>query len=335
MPLGLGGTPICIPMNYAQIKIWLTLLGEHEVEPGNPGEWCNTHCPLAAWDHERGTDSNPSFGLKNEPGDSRCYCFACGFTGGQTMLLFQLRDRLRGQVHSINFKRAMQLIVEAEEGAEGLAIEEWRDNDRPEPDSVFDEDWLHGFEPAYRNDMVHPYLAERGMPYVTAAAWDLRYMVGEERVCFPVRNWAGDLVGLHGRTVVPGVEPTYRVIKCRDMKNPLAWLGEDKVDTEKPVVFTESVFDLARVHQVYRNVMCPLTASMSKAKIQRVSRCLHIVTYFDDDQAGNVARRKIKQGLHDRPVEHLIPEEQDPGDMTARQVAKQLEGLVDLDPLLL
>lgn len=321
-------------MNYDQIKQWMTYLGEHEVERGE--EWCNTHCPLAPWDHARGTDATPSFGLKQGPGESRCYCFACGFSGGQTMLLFQLRDRLRGQVHSIDIKGAMAMIVKVEEGAEDLALNEWRDGPEIEPDQVFDEDWLDRFEPAYLNGRVHPYLLKRGVPYAVAAAWDIRYMVGEERVCFPIRNWAGDLVGLHGRTVVPGVEPTYRVIKYRGMKNQLAWLGEDKVDTGKPVVFAESVFDLARVYQVYRNVMCPLSAGMSKAKIVRVSRCLEgIVTYFDDDQAGNAARRKIGQTLHDRPLSHVVPAAQDPGDMTPQQVAKQLEGLVDLDPLLL
>ena len=321
-------------MNYDQIKQWMSFLGEHEVQYGD--EWCNTHCPLAAWDHEHGTDSTPSFGLKQGPGESRCYCFACGFAGGQTMLIFQLRDRLRGQVHSIDIKSAMTMIVKVEDGAEDLALVEWKEGLRVEPDRPFDENWLDGFEPAYRNGQVHPYLLKRDVPYAVAAAWDLRYMVGEERVCFPVRNWAGELVGLHGRAVLDIVEPTYRVIKYRSMKNPLAWLGEDKVDTGKPVVFAESVFDLARVYQVYRNVMCPLSAGMSKAKIVRVSRCLEgIVTYFDDDQAGNVARRKVGQILHDRPLTHLIPEGQDPGEMTPQRVAKQLEGLVDLDPVLL
>ncbi len=312
----------------------MVLLGEHEVERGE--EWHNTHCPLAAWDHQRGTDRNPSFGLKDGPGESRCYCFSCQFSGGQTMLLFQLRDRLRGQVHSIDIKGAMQMIVEVEEGAEDLAIDEWKTGPKVEPDRAFDEDWLDRLEPAYRNGMVHPYLEGRGVPYSVAAAWDLRYMVGEERVCFPVRNWVGDLVGLHGRAVLPGADLPYRVIKYRGMKNLQAWLGEDKVDVGKPVVFAESVFDLARVYQVYRNVMCPLSASLGQVKILRVSRCLEgIVTYFDADQAGDIARRKIGQVLHDRPLTHVVPSGQDPGEMSPQQVAKQLEGLVDLDPLLL
>lgn len=319
-------------MNLEQIKTWLGLLGEHQVEVS--GKWANSHCPLAAWRHQDGSDRKPSFGVSIEPGESKVWCFSCSFGGRQTRLLLELSRLLKGEVHTLNLRGAMELIVAVEEGDEDRVLD--LEDDEKVEDFVFSEEWLSRFPPAYAEGGVHWYLEERRMPFEVARFLDLRYMHSEDRVCFPIRNWDGDLVGLHGRAVVDEADLRYRVIKYRDKKNHLAWLGEGWVDVDRPVVFTESVFDLARVYQVYRNVMCPLTASMSVRKISRASPCNSIVTLFDPDQAGRTAARRLRSvlGKHCDVIEVRLGD-RDPGDMTVYEVAKILDAEVDLDPLLL
>lgn len=319
-------------MDIDQIRRWLAFLGETHLEVS--ADWVNTHCPLASWTHDSGTDRKPSFGVQVGPGESKIYCFTCGEGRGlQTDLLLRLASYLKGEVHSLDLRQAMDMITEVEEG--GSLELHFEEEEEDEADLVFPEEWLRQFEPAYMNGMVHPYLETRSVPYSVAAALDLRYMVGEDRICFPVRNFDGQLVGLHGRAVAPSTRPPYRVIKCNGKKNMRAWLGEDWLDQHRRVVFAESVFDLARVYQVYRNVICPLSATMSRKKVMRVSICMDIVTMFDQGMAGAQARRKVSEVLEGHAVVHVVPAKKDPGDMTPKQVAEQLEGLVDLDEFLL
>lgn len=321
-------------MNVEQIRKWLACLGERTVEVGDT--WANTHCPLAPWNHRGGVDRNPSFGVKIEPGDSQVWCFSCHFGGNQTELLITLSGLLKGEVHTLDIRAAMRMIVDAEEGME--ARELWADEEESGPveDYVFSEEWLDRFPLAYDLGSVHWYLAERGVPFEVAEALDLRYMHSEDRVCFPIRNWDGDLVGLHGRAVISEVSPRYRMIKYKGKKNPRAWLGEAWIDVEKPVVLVESVFDLARVYQVYRNVACPLVSGMSIQKVRRIERCEQLVVMMDPDDAGQHAERSIERELGDECAIRLIKlVDRDPGDMSVGEVAELLDGVVELDKALL
>ncbi len=321
-------------MTSDQAKKWLALLGESQVEES--AQWVNTHCPLAVWTHDSGTDRTPSFGVSVGPGESKVYCFTCTEARGmQTDFLLRLSGYLQGEVHSLDIRGAMRLIMDVLEGREKVELEMPEDT-TPEPDYVFPESFLELFPPAYTAGAVHPYLEERWMPYAVAEALDIRFDVGEGRVVFPIRNFNGDLVGMHGRAVSVDILPRYRVIRYKGHKNMLAWLGEHWINPEKPVVIAESVFDLARVYQVYRNVTCPLSAGMSRAKVQRMSSCfLNVVTMFDQGKAGDDARRKIGNAFESSLIAHVIPAGKDPGDMTPHRVAEQLEGLVDLDEILL
>ncbi len=322
-------------MTTEQIKHWLSLLGEQTADDDVTDSWVNTHCPLAPWRHSRGSDRNPSFGVKVEAGESRVWCFSCHFGGTQTSLLLELSRLLKGELHTLNIRAAMEMIADVEEGNEDRPIS-W-DEDEVQEDFVFPEKWLERFSVAYHEGQVHAYLEERGMPYEIAEALDLRYMHSEDRVCFPIRNWNMELVGLHGRAVLDAVQPRYRMITYKGRKNPIAWLGESWIDTTKPVVLAESVFDLARVYQVYRNVACPLTSSMSTRKVERIDRLDSVVTMFDPDEAGNSARRKVRGILsRNSVVSHVeLFDDRDPGEMSVYEVAEVLAPLVDLDPMLL
>lgn len=322
-------------MDVGQIRAWLSYLGESDVQEG--AEWVKTHCPLAPWNHARGEDRTPSFGLRIEPGESFTHCFACNYSGTQTELLHSLRAAA-GRTHALDILSAMRMIVDVMDGSDHLEVH-WAERREQGELYPFPETWLATFARAFDEGRgwVHPYLVGRGMPLAVAKRLDLRMIMRERRVAFPVREWGGTLVGLHGRGVDAEVQPTYRMITYQGKKNPVVWLGEHLLDTTRPVVLVESVFDLARVLQVYRNAACALTASISGEKIERLRRLEHVVVMFDPDRAGEQARRKLVSALRgDMVVEVVsIENDRDPGDHSAHQMAELLDGIVDLDPVLL
>jgi 5S rRNA maturation endonuclease (ribonuclease M5) len=306
--------------------------------------WVVSSCPLAPFTHQNGTDKHPSFGFRIEPGESFTHCFSCQFHGKQSELVQTLGAYVRGTDHGLDLKGAMAMVLQAEQDAPlsfgdiGDDIETMLDSDRV--DHVFPEWWIDNFDPAYCDGYLHPYLLKRTggpFPYPVVEALDLRFDAYQHRIGFPVRDFKGRLRGFHGRSVKsPPDEPTYRMYTHENMNNPEVWLGEHWVDLDRPVVMVESVFDLARVRQVYDNVVCPLTASLSTQKIKRMA-AVEIVTFFDNDKAGKLAADKIRATLKDSvitKVKYDPHDPKDPGDMTAHRVAELLDDLVTIEFIL-
>lgn len=300
------------------------------------GEWVTVSCPLAAWRHQRGTDRNPSFGVRVEPGCSRVHCFSCNYSGDQVQLLLLLSGLLRGHPHSLDLKAAMRMAADAEDGAEAGDL--WGEGEEAEAgaDVEFPEWWLETFPRAWPCKPAREYLKSRAVPRAVAEALDLRHSSRERRVCFPVRNWEGRLVGLHGRTYEADAVPIYRMFTYQGQKNPMAWLGESWIDPERPVVLAESVFDLARIYQCYRNSACALTASIGARKIARLEACDEIVLVMDADKPGDEAARRIEGQLGGHALVRRVrlPDGSDPGSLSVAHVAEVLADYVDLDEVL-
>lgn len=240
----------------------------------------------------------------------------------------------RGSYHDLDLAGAYRLIRQAVEEAPlslGLEVEEIE-----QAEVIFPESWLKTFAPAWPITPAREYLQQRGVSKTLADELDLRWCALERRVAFPVRDWEGSLRGLHARAIEPDTEPKYRIMKWKDHKNMHVWLGESWADLTKPVVFVESVFDLARVYPLYRNVMAPLSATFSFRKAERVSRVMHAGMLFDADVAGSWARQRLREALPDSVLFDLIvpPPYKDPGDMPPKRLAEVLkEHLVLDDPL--
>ncbi len=315
-------------MDYKRGIAFLSAIGT--VVTDDTVAWLRASCPLAPWRHKKGTDLKPSFGLKlgHKP---RVYCFSCGFKGDPGDLVLELQMRLRRQTHDLNLGEAMRL-VQADIADTPLSLEgEHVPTDKFKP-VVFSEEWLDSFPPVRFNELAVNYLLKRDIPYKVWRKLDLRWHPDEQRVCFPIRDWSGHLRGLHGRSIYD-VDPRYRMLTWHGHLNPNVWLGEDWVSLDKTVVFAESVFDLVRVYQIYRNVMSPLTASVGRKKAHRVSPVLDVITLFDNDEAGTMARAKISKELKDSAIQHLIPPAgaKDAGDMTVAEMSDFLSPYVELD----
>jgi 5S rRNA maturation endonuclease (ribonuclease M5) len=203
-------------------------------------------------------------------------------------------------------------------------------------------DWLReAFEPAYfqkehlvgggkgyTERLVHPYLAGRDMPFEVAEKLDMRFDPFRLRVLFPVFDWRKRLRGLHGRAIgfpCGGEEwernLPYKMYPYEGQTNAHIWLGEHWANADEPLVVAESVFDLARVLEVYPNVISPLTATVSAQKVARLRNASRVITLFDQDKAGERARAKLSGGLPTTKISHIeLPLGTDAGDHTADEI---------------
>lgn len=281
------------------------------------GSWVRGPCPLSPWLHDKGKDSHPSFAIKiNDQGESVFNCFTCKH--GDLLYLLQLLKEFKVERPKYKLKEALVLLEREAAGALALNIKEdiGDKTEEDERDVVWPEEWLDSFVSALFNVHAVEYLYDRGVDTKAAQSLDLRFDSEKGTVCFPIRNWEGELVGLRGRYIEPGDGPKYHMYKYRNAYNRLPWYGEHLLDTEKPVLLVESVFDYASVVRVYPNVLAPLSVGMSKKKVQRIAQALNIVTLFDYGAGGNKARDTIDKYLPDSMIVHKIPETGDPGDMT-------------------
>ena len=324
-------------MNLDTATNFLRCLGLAAPNTGRTG-WVTGACPLQPWRHRDGSGRR-SFGLKLAGG--LCTCFSCQWHGAPFDLLYEMRhlERQRPSGRRRDFKGALALLATESAGpgltpsldARTLDERTWGRRE----DVVFPESWLAEFEPAHaqggvgggtEGGEVHPYLAARRVPYAVARALDLRFDPLRQRLCFPVRDHHGRLRGLHGRTVHEHVALRYLMYTLGGRCSPEVWLGEAWADPERPLVVVESVFDLARVYEVWPNVVCPLTASLGAAKIARLAGARTILPMFDRDAAGRRARDRLLRalpGVRFVPVE-LPYEGCDPADLTAAEVRELL-----------
>lgn len=332
-------------MNLKQIKQWLQCLGA-DTAASVSGEWVQCTCILAPWRHEKGTDSNPSLGIRiSKKAAGQVHCFACDFGGDQMDLLRELKQLVKSEPpgqepHQYDFAGAMKMLVDAEEDAP-LSLGDIGDYEEDvtsihkDEGVMFPESWLNSFPQSYG----HPYLQTRDggpVPFAVAKALDLRYDPYRKRVCFPIRDRKGFLRGFHGRDVTGESPLKYLMYTYHKETNPMVWLGEHWVDFDRPVVIAESVFDLARIYQVYRNVVCPLTASIGPEKIKRMGDAMEVFCIMDEDKAGQRASDKLQKYLPGTvfKVVHLPEGCKDPGAMSVHQVALMLEPHLPLDDVL-
>lgn len=333
-------------MNREQSVIWLKMLGATVSTVQARSTWTTSDCPLGPWKHEGGKSSSEVFGVKVEAGDSFCNCFSCGFHGKQTDLIFEMRRLNKQQFHQkYAFGEALQLIAQAEEGAEleGLnapSLEEMLTAAKKEMHE-FPQWWLDSFAKIAESSWGMAYVTTGRedcdpVPLSVLEALDVRVDTLQRRVCFPVRDFQGRLMGLHGRATVPGDEPRYRMYLQGKHNNPLVWLGESWVDLNKPIVVVEGPFDLASVYRVYRNVVSPLFVNPSVEKLMRMSDAMEWVTFYDHGVGGDTGRRKVENALPNNIVSHARPPKgkKDPGAMTVTQLQEILSPFVKLDTTL-
>jgi len=318
-------------MDTVRIHKLLPLVNSRpDPQQGRQG-WVIASCPFAPWRHSDGVDRHPSFGIKiDKKKKSRYHCFSCGSHGDLDDLVIDLKYELKHKpVEGYNLGAALQLIANETEAVD-LDIPDWDEVDSHDVASetvVFPEWWLESFKPVTMFKEAIEYLKYRHIVDEAIKALDLRYDVTRRRVCFPIRDWDGNLVGLQGRAIDKDNPLRYLAYKYKDHWNKLPWLGEHWIDPDRTVVLVESVFDLAKVYPVYQNVMCGLMAGLGKKKVERLKDIPDIVTLFDYGKGGDAARNAVSKYLKKSVIKHLVPLEieNDPGEMSYSRIQELLQ----------
>lgn len=287
--------------------------------------WVTCRCLFAEWNHDGGVDNHPSSGMSVKAGESKYNCFSCG-EGGTAYEVYKKLKFLYGDEvpQKVNFKKAMG-IIDSDDYDEDLDFPDYEEeiNKAPLLLSPFDESLFHKFPTAY----THPYVVVREISEALAKQIDIRLDFDRCRILFPIRDWDGVLMGIHGRTFLEDVEPRYFSYPCNGKRNPSVWMGEDHTDLDEPIILVEGQFDYAKVRVHYDNVLSGQTTQVSEEKMKRIAGASELITIFDQGVGGEKGRERISDYFSDIPVTHLIPPEPygDLGNMPDAEVYALLE----------
>lgn len=329
-------------MKAKQAAKWLEHLGITNASTTSRTGWVVSSCPLQPWEHTDGKSGTEVFGIRDEPGDSFCSCFACGFHGSQSDLIIEFKQR--NKKHPQGTFALGQALAEIDDEVENQEF----NFDIPDieqvlfgpkaSDHVFPDWWMDGFVPAPQIGWAMEYLktGREGcdpVPDQIIKMLDLRVDTEQKRVCFPVKDFKQRYMGLHGRAIDDNNTPRYRMYTQGGLNNPLIWLGESWVDFDKPILVVEGPFDLASCLRVYRNTVCPLFANPNFDKLKRMMDAMEWVTLLDRGAGGDAGREKISKACKGHVVTHLQPPAgvKDPGGMDVTQLQEVLGTVLKLD----
>lgn len=318
-------------MNLERAKLVLAALGGKTFKEGNP-EWLTTNCPLAGWRHSKGTDSNPSFGLRLDNLPTRVHCFSCHFSGTLEDLVTDMHMH-KALPEGLTYSKALALVEE--DDVAGLLPELKLTAKTTEEELIpFDTGWLNKFVPLHHVPEAMNYMHERGYglleyaPFVAKLYWDPK----RRRVCFPFWYRDGKLYGMRGRAIDKGIEPRYYDYDCNGVRNPTAILGDDLFDPEKPVIVVEGPMDRLKVLPAYRNVVSVLTSMVIQPQVDRLSESHMALVMGDGDKAGHAMfvrfRSMAPKTLAVTKIP--VPDDSDPGSMDLKTIKKTVGTVLGL-----
>jgi len=289
--------------------------------------WVVCSCPLAPWRHGGGKDANPSFAISFGDTLPHCVCLACDYSGTlPDLLLVLIQELTPGTPLRKQAVKIMQGLPTSPTKGPLMPV---KTKTKIIHDPLFPDVWLEQFPRASESAKPLKYLMGRGITNVMADAMDIRYDPKYERIGFPIRDWSGQLRGMQGRVLDDEQKPKYLFYKWDGVScGHQVLLGEATVDTEKPVILVEGVFDFAALFPYTKQVMVLWGSRVTPSRVARLARCLKIYTAFDTDMAGNKAREAIKDTT--LPVTNLmLPETvKDVGELGAEGL-KNLASHVD------
>ncbi|MCK5788772.1 MAG: hypothetical protein KAH32_07225 [Chlamydiia bacterium] len=323
-------------MNRSDIDKVLRFLGTEPCNNQNRNGWRLAPCVYAPWKHKGGIDKNPSFGVvEDDEGISRYNCFSCDSHGDLGDMVIELKHLGATSQDGYDFANAMQLIANEETDAE-LFIPDYDEVKDLTPKTIpYSAEYIESFKSAKFFPKAMEYLHSRSMSFKEIHEFQVRFDVSKQRVCFPIKDFNGNYVGLRGRSIGLSDYPWHQY-NYNNQSNKLVWFGEHGIDLDDPVILCESVFDLIRIKRHYKNVMCSLSCGISKFKAKRISGALDVITFYDYGTGGDVARASLDKYLKHSAIIHLVPtkSEGDPGAMTDAQIRDYLKPHLKLNKLL-
>jgi 5S rRNA maturation endonuclease (ribonuclease M5) len=315
-------------MKPEKIKALMPCIGS-KFKSQRPG-WFSGTCPFR-WRHQDGHGGE--FGISTDPKKKSIYkCLSCGAFGDLTDLLLDIQAGLRKHPE---LRKNFNLLPASQMVADEFADMELKPEDIPDFEAplernevLFPEQWLKSFRPIFTFPDAVQYCRGRGLSTDVLEQLDVRYDPQQRRVCFPFRNFKGELMGLQGRSTDKDPALRYFQYGWHGHRNMHVWLGEQWVNQDLPVVLCEGPFDLAKIFMVYPNVCASFTSGLSRAKVRRLADSDSIITFYDFGSGGDAAREAIDQYMKGTPILHIIPSDED-GDAGAMRPEEIAEALCD------
>jgi DNA primase len=167
---------------------------------------------------------------------------------------------------------------------------------------------------------VPRYILERGIPKEICKEFQLGYDEARKRVVFPVLDEEGNFVGMQGRAVLPGIEPTWYTYPPFQKAKHVYGLNRVRGGQ---VILMEGVIDVLKWTAYGIKGCVSLFGSMpSEVQLSKIARMgLPVWMAWDGDEAGRKADRATVAFLKNRvPLYRIrIPEGKDPDDLTPEQ----------------
>ena len=306
-------------MVYEQIIAFMRCFGQNT--SGNSSKWVRFPCPFAPFYHANGTDEHPSFGIEITLGASRYYCFSCQKRGSLIELVDYLRSLYNEEIKNFNFVEAAAMAMY--DGALFISMDLLDRHTSTEFTTI---PWPDNYLEEFVYDPSFWYLQVRGIDEVVSRKFNFLVDYNQKRIGVPIYDYQKRLTGFHGRAYNDN-PLKYYMYEYEGIRNPHIFLGEHWVNYDKPVVVAESVFDAAKIAHVYKNVITPLTASITYKRLDRIKEAITIITAFDNDEAGSKARYIIDRWAKGRIVLHIIPDNKDFGEESVYNIKDKLFSL--------
>ncbi len=248
------------------------------------------HCPFAKENHEKQTDRHPSFSIRKD--NWTYFCYSCKTTGSFFNLIYKLAIRQNSE--------------ELENLASTFLADdffEFTDDKKVEKKEIkiYSEDSLSQFPRATSCTQSLEYLQKRQISEKIADKYDLRVDIEHSRVCFPVRNQKGHLVGLQGRSFAENYRQRYYNYWMFDKGQTVG--GINQVDSEYVLVL-EGFFGLlktASLTEFCPREISPLTVFGSMVSYTQAADIMaldkKIVICLDNDIAGKKGAKILKERL--------------------------------------
>lgn len=305
--------------------------------------WVLATCPMR-WKHSgNGSDA---FAISHDPKKkSRCKCLSCGYSGDLQDLLLDLRYGLnKNPEYEVNLQlSAASAMIHAEFEEMELTAADIPDYEAPveKHERIFPEMWLEGFRSISYFPEAMTYCQKRGIDLETLKTFDVRFDPAQRRICFPFRNFKGELMGMQGRHIDniqfkdkdhPDAPLRYYQYGYYGHRNMHIWMNENNLDLDDQVVTCEGPFDLCKIFQAYPNVAASFTSGLSMTKMKRLGDADSIITFYDHGQGGDAARESHRKYLKGYPIVDVIPTEEqgDAGAMSMTDIRALLKEHVNV-----
>ena len=189
----------------------------------------------------------------------------------------------------------------------------------------------------------HPYLAQRGIEYVTARYFGVGYYAGPGlmagRLAIPIQDERGRLIAYCGRALA-GATPRYSFPagfqkSCVLFNYHRALKSGSAVD---PLIVVEGFFDCMRVHQAgYPRVAALMGCTLAEPQAELLAHSFPQVWLFlDGDAAGRAASIRVAATLRNKCTVRLLdpgPGSQ-PDQLSADEICRLLESPERRSPII-